>query len=112
MTVQAYPGTSLGAEVFLNGLADRLGPACEDFAVGPVVPSSVSGREAGRRIVSCGRFKGDGMANYSLYFAIRGQKALYVLARTWRGEPFRTAPVDAAELSAWTATFDKVRLSD
>ena len=115
LTVQAFTSTGMSATAFLDGMAAQIETSCEGFKAEPTTSIQVSGHEAGRRVIGCGRFKGDDLGNYTLYFAIRGRQALYVLARSWRGQPYdvaRTTPIALSELSRWAATFDKVRLCD
>jgi len=115
LTVQAFTTTQMTAAGFLDGMANQIGAACEGFNAGPILSSPVSGHEAGRRVIACGRFKGDDLGSYSLYLAVRGRQALYVLARSWRGQPYdvgRDPPVAPSELARWSASFDKVRLCD
>ena len=114
-TIQAFRGSPMSAATFLDGLVARTDEVCEGSAAEPVRPISIPGAEAARRAIACGRYKGDGRGMYTLFTAIRGSRALYVLARSWRGEPFHPGvvpPVPAAELPDWIANADAVRLCD
>jgi len=113
VTVQAFRVSAMGANAFLDGLAARTEEVCDGFAADPIRPLRMPGAEAGRRTIACGRYKGDGKGVYTLFTAVRGANALYVLSRAWRGEPYHpggTPPVAAAELAEWAAMSDAVRL--
>jgi len=114
-TVQAFRGSPMSASAFLDGLVARTDEVCDGIKAEPVRPIVVPGAEAARRAIGCGRYKGDGKGSYTLFTAVRGARALYVLSRAWRGEPYRVAgplPVPAGELAEWAATADAVRLCD
>jgi len=114
-TIQAFRGTAMTAAAFLDGVVARTEEVCDGIHAEPVRPVIVSGAEAARRGIGCGRYKGDGRGSYTLFTAVRGGRALYVLSRAWRGEPYRAdgpPPVPAAELAEWTATADSIRLCD
>ena len=115
LTVQAYRGSPMTATAFLEGLVERIDEVCDSIGVEPIVADPPGPNEGARRVIACGRYKGDGMGSYTLYYALRGRDALYILARSWRGEPFIpsvTRPVTQAELARWQVTFDAVRLCD
>jgi hypothetical protein len=115
LTVQAYRGTAMTVTEFLDGLVPRTREVCDGFAAGPIVPEAVAGADGGgRRTIACGNYRGDGRGSFTLFYAIRGRAALYVLARAWRGARFAppAPPISASELADWNATFDGVRLCD
>ena len=114
LSVHAFRGSPMSAAEFLSGIEPRSDEVCDSILAEPVRPERLGEAPAGRRVVSCGRYKGDGKGSYTLYFAIRGREALYVVARSWRGGPFRPgqAPVAPTELADWNAHLDGVRLCD
>lgn len=114
LTVQAFIGSPMSAGEFLDGLAPHTAEVCEGFLAGPVVPAASPGVEGGRRTITCGKYRGDGRGSVTLFYVLRGKSALFVLARAWRGDPFKpdASPVDPAELAEWNALFDGVRLCD
>ncbi len=114
LSVQAFRTTPMAVAEFLDGLVPRTREVCDDFAAGPIVPSPVDGVDGGRRTIACGRYHGDGRGSFTLFYAIRGRAALYVLARAWRGDPFVSAapPLSDSELADWNSFFDGVRLCD
>ncbi len=114
LTVQAFTGSPMSAADFLKGLVPHTADVCEGFQAGPVVEAPVPGADGGRRTISCGKYRGDGRGSFTLFYALRGHSALFVLARAWRGAPFQpdTPPVNATELDAWNRLFDGVRLCD
>jgi hypothetical protein len=113
-TVQAFRGTPLTASAFLDQVVYKTSQVCDAASAGPSSLGMVGGREAGSRTVACGRYKGDGKGSLTLYFAIRGKDAFYVVSRAWRGEPFAqgASPVGAAELTEWVSYMDGVDLCD
>ncbi|MBF0327513.1 hypothetical protein [Magnetospirillum moscoviense] len=113
-TIQAFRGTPLTAQAFLDTVVTKTGQVCEQASAGPSSLGMVGGREAGSRTVACGRYKGDGRGSMTLYFVVRGKDAFYVVSRAWRGEPFAqgTVPVSAAELAEWVAYMNAVDLCD
>ncbi len=113
-TVQAYRNSPMTVAAFLDGLADRAAEACDGSAVEPINPVAVGIMEAGRRGVACCRYHGDGKGSYSLFYALRGRDALYVVAFAWRGTPFRpgTLPMALSELADWNSELDHVSLCD
>ena len=113
LTVQAFRATTMGAEGFLSTVVDRVEEACDGIAAEPVHMNLGGGLDSGLRAIACGRYKGDGKGLFTLYMAVRGHEALYVLARSWRGDPFqagKTQPVPPSEVERWAKTFDHVRL--
>ena len=114
-TIQAFRGSTMTAAAFLDGVVARTDEVCDGIAAEPVRSIVVPGAEAARRGIGCSRYKGDGKGSYTLFTAVRGARALYVLSRAWRGEPYHAgvaSPVPAAELAEWTATADSIRLCD
>ncbi len=116
LTVQAFRGSTMSAPAFLDALTERVGEVCDSIAADPVVPGPPgTPYDTARRIVSCGRYMGDGKGLFTYYYALKGRDGLYVLSRSWRGDPFdpRTVrPVPQSEIDRWSATFDAVRLCD
>lgn len=114
VTVQAFRGVPLGVPDFLEQLLKRTVDVCEGATAGPPSMGVVGGAKAGTRTVACGRYKGDGRGTFSLFLVIRGQDALYVVSRLWRGEPFDPSrmPISAAELQEWSDFVGAVDLCD
>ena len=114
ISIQAFRNVALTVPSFLDQLAQRTAPVCEAAAAGPASLGMVGGREAGSRMLACGKYKGDGRGTYVLHFAIRGREAFYVVSRMWRGAPFAvgTIPLPAAELGDWRAFADAIDLCD
>ncbi len=113
LSIDAFRRTPMTVQQFLVGVVAQTGAACKNVAASPITLSLLDGVPAGRRTVACGRYAGDGKGEFTLYYAIRGSAALYVLARAWHGAAFtpgQTAPIPAAELARWNAAFDTVRL--
>lgn len=114
LSIQAYRGATMSAEEFLEGLVERTDEVCDGIFAEPVQRSTVDGAPAGRRGIACGRYRGDGKGSYTLFFAIRGTRALYVLAAAARGAPFSpgvgTSPMPETERAEWLGRFGDVHL--
>ncbi|CAA7611790.1 hypothetical protein [Magnetospirillum sp. UT-4] len=113
-TVQGFRGVGLTVAGFLDQVVAKTAEVCDGAAAGPASLGTVSGAEAGSRTVACGSYKGDGRGSYTLYYAIRGREAFYVVSRSWRGAPFAvgTVPVPAPELAEWAAWVHGLDLCD
>jgi len=113
MAVQAFRSSPLEVKDFLEQVVQQTQPVCESTSAGPISMGKVGNAPAGSRAVTCGRYKGDGLGTYALYFAIRGHNALYVVSRLWRGDPFQPssqAPIPAEEVQDWTNHFNSIDL--
>lgn len=114
VNVQAFRASPMTVQGFLDQVVQRTAEVCDGATAGPPSLGKVSGLEAGTRSIACGRYKGDGRGSFSLYYAIRGRAAFYVVTRLWRGEPFNPAatPISAAELAEWTDYVNAVEVCD
>lgn len=115
LTIQAFRNTPLGVDQIMAGLRSHTADVCDDVAQGPVERPSIPGAvAAGQRWLACSRYHGDNKGSYTLFTAIRGQQALFLLARAWRGQPFPIdqPPVAATEIAAWSAFLDGLRLCE
>lgn len=114
VTIQAFRGIPMTVPTFLDQVVEKTKAVCDEAAAGTVSLGTVSGHPAGSRTVACGRYKGDGKGNFTLYYAIRGREAFYVVSRAWRGSPFAagTNPVAAAELADWVAYVDALQVCE
>lgn len=115
ISVEAF---RIGAQRTVAGLLDtvakRSAEICDDALADVPRMGKLERYEAGSRFVACGRFRGDGHGTYTLYYAIRGRDALYVVSRSWRGTPFAagTIPVDERELADWIGFMRAISLCD
>lgn len=114
IALQAFRGAPLTTKDFLDQVAQRTAPVCDGATAGPVSLGKVSGKEAGTRTVACGRYKGDGKGTFTLFYVIRGNTALYVVSRIWRGAPFdpATMPISTDEMAEWTSYVNAIELCD
>ena len=94
-------------------LKDQVGDiqkACEDVGAGPIGPRAENGYDTALRAIACTKSKKWGKGELNLYKVIRGEERLYVVSRSWRGEPFDKShsPVPSETTRAWIAFMDQV----
>lgn len=114
ISVEAFRGISHSVPAFLEMVGKRSAEICDSSSADTPRLGKLGTAEAGSRSVACGRFKADGRGTYTLYYAIRGRDAFYVISRSWRGEPYAVdrVPVAQQELSDWIAYLRAVSLCD
>lgn len=111
MTVQAFRGINLPVAEFLDKAAEGVADSCDFPMIEPSRLGRLEGAEAGSRLVACGRNSG-GSGEVSLFYAIGGREAFYVISRSWRGAAFDSAPhpVPHSEMDEWIGFMRAVRL--
>jgi hypothetical protein len=106
MTLQVMPQMAGQAPVdFLNGLVALWTNNCELVMASEVEVESVNGYATGSRVIGCTRDKTSGKGSASAYRVVAGERALYVVQRTFRLAPFSAAvfPLSAEDLEAGRA---------
>lgn len=115
LTVQLISGKpeSSPADVLKNQLSE-IQQACDDVGAGAVSPGMENGYETALRAIACTRSKQWGKGELNLYKVIRGQDRLYVVSRSWRGEPFEKdkLPVGPDVTKQWLNFMQQVRVCD
>lgn len=115
LTVQLINGKpeSSPADV-LKGQVEEVQQACDDVGAGAVSPGMENGYETALRAIACTRSKQWGKGELNLYKVIRGRERLYVISRSWRGEPFEKdkLPVSPDVTKQWLAFMQQVRVCD
>lgn len=111
ITVQAFRGAPVGVAEFLDNAAAGIAKDCLHPMAEPPRLGRLDGAEAGSRLVTCGRTRTEPKGAVSLFYAISGQAAFYVVSRMWRGAAFDTAPhpVPDAEMAEWIAFMRAIR---
>lgn len=112
MTVQAFRGVDLPVAEFLDKAAKGMAEPCVHPVIEPPRLGRLESAEAGSRLVACGR-NADGSGEVSMFYAIGGREAFYVVSRSWRGPAFDSAPhpVPDAEMAEWISFMRSVRLT-
>jgi hypothetical protein len=114
ISVEAFRGAAATVSSFLDMVGRRSAEICDESGADAPRIGRLETAEAGSRTIACGRYKGDGRGTYTLYYAIRGRDAFYVVSRSWRGEPFPVGrvPVGQQELADWIAYMRAITLCD
>lgn len=114
ISVEAFRGAGNSVASFLDMVGRRSTEICDGASADAPRLGRLGTAEAGSRSVACGRYKGDGKGTYTLYYAIRGRDAFYVVSRSWRGEAFAVdrVPVGQQELADWIAYMRAITLCD
>lgn len=114
ISVEAFRGAGNSVASFLEMVGRRSTEICDTSSADTPRLGRLGSAEAGSRSVACGRYRGDGKGTYTLYYAIRGRDAFYVVSRSWRGDPFAMdrVPVGAQELADWIAYMRAITLCD
>lgn len=116
ITVQAFRGAPVTVAGFLDNAAAGMAAACLHPVAAPPHLGRLDGAEAGSRLVTCGRTRTEppaqGWGEVSLFYAVGGRQAFYVVSRSWRGPAFDAAPhpVAEAEMAEWITFMRAIRL--
>jgi hypothetical protein len=115
LTVQVVSGkpTKQPQEVLRDQMVE-IEKSCEDIGAGQVNLSVENGYDTALRAIACTRSKQWGKGELSLYKVLSGRERLYVVARSWRGEPFAKdhLPVGSETTREWLAFMQQVLLCD
>ena len=106
LTLQVMPQMAGQAPVdFLNGLVALWTNNCEAVMASEVEVETVNGYATGSRVIGCTRDKTSGKGSASAYRVVAGERALYVVQRTFRLAPFSADvfPLSAEDLKAGRA---------
>jgi len=115
LTVQLVLGPpKQKAADLLKDRAEEFKKSCDDVGAGPVAEERSNGYETAMRAIACTKSKQWGKGELSLFKAFIGRQRLYVVSRSWRGEPFEKEkqPVPAEKTAEWLAFMDRVVLCD
>jgi hypothetical protein len=115
LTVQIITGRpQAGPEDVLRDQLAEIRKVCDDVAVGPTSPAEENGYPTAMRAIGCTKSKEWGKGELNLYKVLRGHERLYVVARSWRGEPFDRdrLPVSPETTKEWLVFMQQVVLCD
>ncbi|WP_419903122.1 hypothetical protein [Kiloniella sp.] len=107
ITVQVFPGWAEGdVSIFLDGLADIYKQNCEVSGATPLLKDQVNGFLTGFRLINCTRDLTRNSGEVSLFRALIGQSAAYLIQRVFRVPEFEIGakPVtDEAMIQAYSS---------
>jgi len=106
ITLQVVPQMAGQAPAeFLDSLVALWTESCESVMASQVQVETVNGYPTGSRVVGCTRDKTSGKGNASVYRVVAGERALYVVQRSFRLTPFSAEvfPLSAEDLKAGRA---------
>lgn len=115
LTIQIISGEpNKTAQDIMNAQLERVRSECADAGAGPASPGVENGYETVIRAVACTRSKRYGKGELNLYKVLRGHERIYVVARSWRGEPFEKAhvPVPPETTMEWLNFMNRVVVCD
>lgn len=110
--VAGKPGKS--PQDFLKDLQKEVEAACDQAGAGPVSPASENGYDTAIRAVACPKSKIDSQGELSLIKVLRGEEAMYIVSRAWRGAAFEKdkLPVGPETTRQWLEMMGKTLLCD
>ncbi len=106
--------TGLEPNEFLDNMLELYRSNCDPVGAAPPEIRHVQGYAVSRRVLACGRNKGDNLGTVSLFKVIQGRDALYAINRAWRGPAFdpNRLPISKDMLERWAGFVAGVRLCD
>lgn len=115
LTVQVITGkpSKSPQDVLKDQLTD-IQQACEDVGAGQASLGVENGFETAMRAVACTKSKQWGKGELNLYKVLAGRDRLYIVSRSWRGEPFTKdhLPLTQEMTTEWLAFMQHVTLCD
>jgi hypothetical protein len=116
LTVQVFHNLPLGLAQFMGQMKASFEDKqpCDHTSLRPLGSRMANGYEASLHLLTCTKEKQTGKGQFTLMLGIRGQDALYVVQRAWRGEPYAAdaTPLAEAEYKGWQAFMDAVQVCD
>lgn len=115
LTVEIVAGApSQSTRQVLDNQFTQLQQECAGLSAGPVAMDTQNGYEIGLRAVACTKSKKWGKGEVNLYKVIRGRERLYIISRSWRGEPFEAGkmPLPPETTANWLAAMQAVVVCD
>lgn len=93
---------------------DTTAQICDSSSFTVARQVTVNGYEAIVAFITCPRHKASGRGEFTLWQAMRGTDALYIVQRQMRGQPFAAdaLPLDEAEVREWVTHMARVSLCD
>lgn len=92
----------LAPDIFLSKMADHYSESCEQVLATDIEGTPSNGYPGALRVLACTRNKVTGLGEVTLFRAVMGEQAFYVVQRAWRMEPFAagTIPITPDQLDA------------
>jgi len=92
----------LPPDQFLAKMADHYADSCEQVLATDIEGAPANGYQGALRVLACTKNKVTGLGEVTLFRAVMGEEAFYVVQRAWRMEPFsaETIPVTGEQLDA------------
>jgi hypothetical protein len=111
--VIAGPPQKTPQEILKDQL-EQIRKDCQDIGAGPVNLGVENGYDTAVRAIACTRLKQWPKGELGLYKVMKGRDRLYIVQRSWRGEPFdkQHLPVPAETTQQWLAFMQQVVLCD
>ncbi len=106
-------GQKMPQEVLKEQMSD-IQKDCTDVGAGAVSLGVENGYDTAIRAIACTRLKKWPKGELGLYKVLRGRDRLYIVSRSWRGEPFEKSqlPLPPETTQAWLAFMQQVVLCD
>lgn len=92
----------LDPDQFLTKMADHYADSCEQVLATDIEGTPNNGYAGALRVLACTRNKVTGLGEVTLFRAVMGERAFYVVQRAWRMDPFEpdAIPVTGEQLDA------------
>lgn len=115
LTVQVISGkpSKAAQDVLKDQLVD-IQNACEDVGAGQANLGVENGYETALRAVACTKSKQWGKGELNLYKVLVGRDRIYIVSRSWRGEPFQKdrLPIPPEKTAEWLGFMQHVVVCD
>ncbi len=114
MTVRMVKNSQETPEKHLEAMAGAARAACHFAPVGKNEAGKVNNYSASMRWVACAEHLESGKGEFTLFQAIKGNDAFYVVQLAWRGAAFAgdKPPIAIEEYQVWQSIMSKVWLCD
>ena len=115
MTVQVIADGHADPRDYIQRVVEASRSNCEASGPSPVSEAQTNGYPVATLTVTCTKGRQTGLGGLVAVKAIRGNSALYVIERVWRGQPFERneiAPVPNDMLQEWAGFLRNVSVCD
>ncbi len=116
ITVQIFnQGETFTPESFLLRIAELAAPLCHGYK-GHMISAAAGAKKEANAVLFiqyCGRYEKTQQGEATLFKAIKGTHAFYVVQQAWRGPAFimQDIPIDKKQVQAWIEYMNTVALS-
>ncbi|BAE52789.1 hypothetical protein [Paramagnetospirillum magneticum] len=115
LSIQVMGDSKADARDHIQRIVEASRANCEASGPSPVTEGNSNGYPVSTLTVTCTKGRQSGLGGLVAVKAIRGNQALYVVQRIWRGQPFErnsTAPVPPDMLKEWSQFLRGVAVCD